>query len=61
VHITATTNPTAQNDCSKRCYLPDLVSAEILGLVGPGTVVAADNVVYPGTVAAQSFRLCAGA
>ena len=35
-------------DHCKPCYLPDLVAAEALGLVGPGTVVAADNVVYPG-------------
>ncbi|KIZ04830.1 Catechol O-methyltransferase [Monoraphidium neglectum] len=35
-------------DHCKPCYLPDLLAAEALGLVGHGTVVAADNVVYPG-------------
>lgn len=35
-------------DHCKPCYLPDLLAAERLGLVGAGTVVAADNVVYPG-------------
>jgi predicted O-methyltransferase YrrM len=35
-------------DHCKDCYLPDLQAAEQLGLVGPGTLVMADNVVYPG-------------
>jgi predicted O-methyltransferase YrrM len=35
-------------DHCKDCYLPDLRAAERLGLVTAGTVVMADNVVYPG-------------
>lgn len=35
-------------DHCKECYLPDLVAMEEAGLVGTGTVVVADNVVYPG-------------
>lgn len=35
-------------DHCKDCYLPDLRSLEQLGLVRSGTVVAADNVIYPG-------------
>ena len=35
-------------DHAKECYLPDLQALERLGLVAPGTVVVADNVVYPG-------------
>ena len=35
-------------DHCKPCYAPDLAAAERLGLVGAGTVVAADNVVWPG-------------
>ena len=34
-------------DC-KECYLPDLKRFEEAGLIQPGTVVVADNVVYPG-------------
>jgi hypothetical protein len=32
----------------QECYLPDLKQLEALQLVQPGTVVAADNVIYPG-------------
>lgn len=35
-------------DHCKECYLPDLRAMEEAGLVGAGTVVVADNVVYPG-------------
>lgn len=35
-------------DHCKECYLPDLIAMEQAGLVGKGTVVVADNVVYPG-------------
>ena len=35
-------------DHCKECYLPDLKLMEQAGLVGAGTVVVADNVVYPG-------------
>ena len=35
-------------DHCKECYLPDLRLMEDAGLVGAGTVVVADNVVYPG-------------
>jgi predicted O-methyltransferase YrrM len=35
-------------DHAKGCYLPDLEALEQLGLVRQGTVVMADNVVYPG-------------
>jgi predicted O-methyltransferase YrrM len=35
-------------DHCKDCYLPDLRRMEALGLVVPGTLVLADNVVYPG-------------
>ena len=35
-------------DHCKECYLPDLRAMETAGLVGAGTVVVADNVVYPG-------------
>lgn len=35
-------------DHCKDCYLPDLKSAEAMGLVGLGSVVVADNVKYPG-------------
>ncbi len=35
-------------DHCKACYLPDLRAAEALGMVGLGSVVVADNVVYPG-------------
>ncbi|WIA12727.1 hypothetical protein OEZ85_006365 [Tetradesmus obliquus] len=35
-------------DHSKNDYLPDLQRLEQLGLVGPGSTVLADNVVYPG-------------
>ena len=35
-------------DHCKECYLPDLRAMEDAGLVGAGTVVVADNVVYPG-------------
>ena len=34
-------------DHCKECYLPDLKLMEQAGLVGVGTVVVADNVVYP--------------
>jgi hypothetical protein len=43
---------------SKPCYLPDLLAAEALGLVGHGTVVAADNVVYPGEDATALNTAC---
>lgn len=32
----------------KRCYLPDLQALEDSGLLGEGSVVLADNVVFPG-------------
>ena len=35
-------------DHCKECYLPDLKRFEAAGLIQPGTVVVADNVVYPG-------------
>lgn len=35
-------------DHFKDCYLPDLKKMEALGLLHEGTVVVADNVVYPG-------------
>jgi predicted O-methyltransferase YrrM len=35
-------------DHAKTAYLPDLLEMERLGLVGPGSVVLADNVVVPG-------------
>ena len=35
-------------DHCKECYLPDLRSFEDAGIVGKGTVVVADNVLYPG-------------
>jgi len=35
-------------DHCKECYAPDLARLEAAGLVVPGTVVVADNVVYPG-------------
>jgi catechol O-methyltransferase/protein arginine N-methyltransferase 5 len=35
-------------DHCKDCYLPDLQQAEQLGVVGPGTLIMADNVLYPG-------------
>jgi predicted O-methyltransferase YrrM len=35
-------------DHCKPCLLPDLRRMEVLGLVAPGTVVVADNVIYPG-------------
>ncbi|KAL4443450.1 hypothetical protein ABPG75_011187 [Micractinium tetrahymenae] len=35
-------------DHCKPCYLPDLVTMEQLGLVAPGTLVLADNVLVPG-------------
>lgn len=35
-------------DHCKPCYLPDLIAMEEAGLVAKGTVVVADNVVYPG-------------
>ena len=35
-------------DHCKECYLPDLKRFEEAGLIQPGTVVVADNVVYPG-------------
>ena len=31
-----------------KCYLPDLLSLERLGLVAPGSLVLADNVLIPG-------------
>lgn len=31
-----------------QCYLPDLLAMERLGLVAPGTLVLADNVLVPG-------------
>ena len=33
---------------ARQLYLADLERMERAGVVGPGTVVAADNVVYPG-------------
>ena len=36
-------------DHRKSLYLPDLQQMEKLGIVVPGTLVVADNVVYPGT------------
>lgn len=33
---------------SPQCYLPDLITLEHLGLVMPGTLVLADNVLVPG-------------
>ena len=36
-------------DHRKSLYLPDLQQMEELGIVVPGTLVVADNVVYPGT------------
>eukprot|EP00960_Hanusia_phi_P076826 768617-Hanusia_phi.AAC.2 len=36
-------------DHNKSLYLPDLKRMQELGIVGKGTVVAADNVIYPGT------------
>jgi catechol O-methyltransferase len=35
-------------DHCKACYAPDLAAMEALGLVGAGSVVAADNVLFPG-------------
>ena len=35
-------------DHCKECYLPDLKLMEGAGLVGKGTIVVADNVIYPG-------------
>ena len=35
-------------DHCKECYLPDLRAMEDAGLIAAGTVVVADNVVYPG-------------
>ncbi|PSC72400.1 catechol O-methyltransferase-like [Micractinium conductrix] len=35
-------------DHCKPCYLPDLLSLERLGLVAPGSLVLADNVLIPG-------------
>jgi len=35
-------------DHCKECYLPDLKLMEAAGLVGDGTVIVADNVIYPG-------------
>lgn len=35
-------------DHCKPCYLPDLLTMEDLGIVAHGTVVVADNVIYPG-------------
>lgn len=32
----------------KRCYLPDLQALEGSGLLGEGSVILADNVVFPG-------------
>lgn len=32
----------------KRCYLPDLQLLEGSGLLGKGTVILADNVIFPG-------------
>lgn len=34
-------------DHAKDCYLPDLKALESLGVVAKGTVVVADNVIYP--------------
>jgi catechol O-methyltransferase len=36
-------------DHRKSLYLPDLQAMEKLGFVGKGTLVVADNVIYPGT------------
>ena len=38
-------------DHFKECYEPDLKAMEALGLIRKGTVVVADNVVYPGAYA----------
>ncbi|KAK3276545.1 hypothetical protein CYMTET_15384 [Cymbomonas tetramitiformis] len=35
-------------DHFKDCYLPDLKAMEQLGIVGKGSVIVADNVLYPG-------------
>ena len=35
-------------DHAKECYLPDLLAAERLGILRRGSVLVADNVVYPG-------------
>ena len=35
-------------DHCKPCYLPDLQAMEDTGLIGKGTTVVADNVLYPG-------------
>ena len=34
-------------DHCKQCYLPDLIKVEELGLIGPGSIIVADNVVLP--------------
>lgn len=34
--------------CLLQCYLPDLLAMERLGLVAPGTLLLADNVLVPG-------------
>lgn len=34
-------------DHCKQCYLPDLIKIEELGLIGPGSILAADNMVVP--------------
>ncbi|EKX34610.1 hypothetical protein GUITHDRAFT_61079, partial [Guillardia theta CCMP2712] len=36
-------------DHNKSLYLPDLKRLQQLNIVGKGTVIAADNVIYPGT------------
>ena len=35
-------------DHCKPCYLPDLITAEETKLIGPGSWMIADNVIYPG-------------
>jgi catechol O-methyltransferase len=42
-------------DHCKPCYLPDLIRAEEIGLMGPGSFTIADNVIYPGAPELLSY------
>lgn len=43
-------------DHNKKLYYPDLLLLEKHGIVGKGTMVAADNVIFPGS--ASCFQVC---
>lgn len=43
------TPPNSHPPLHFQCYLPDLLAMEAQGLVGPGTLLLADNVIVPGT------------